>query len=424
MAMLENSRSRMLGALAPVPTGGVLVVFKEDVPAERQAEILGSVSSITTLAGTAAASLSAPSGGSKAAALSHHFRRLGVAVVRPQQSAGLQSLNARLAEFDEVVEARPEFFMFAINPLVEEKADLADTEAETWGVAAVKAASSPYTGEGIKIAVLDTGFALNHPDFAGRIIVTNSTVDGETVDDVQGHGTHCIGTAAGPRRGGQHPRYGVAPAAEIYVCKVLNNGGSGTESQIIAGIDWAISEKCDIISMSLGRPTAPDEAFTLAYELIAKRALDVGCLIVAAAGNESSRKFNHVAPVSSPANCPSILAVGAVDQSLSVAEFSCGGLNDNGGQVDVSGPGVGVFSSVPLPQRYRKLMGTSMACPHVAGVAALWAQSDPSLRGRRLWKALIDNALALPGSKRDVGIGLAQAPQGAVAGQGEDVPTG
>jgi subtilisin len=98
-----------------------------------------------------------------------------------------------------------------------------------------------------------------------------------------------------------------------------------------------------------------------------------------------------------------------VDPNLKVAPFSCGGINANGGGVDISGPGVSVYSSVPRPQLSRLLPGTSMACPHVAGVAALWAESDPSLRGRRLWDALLSSARRL-GSTQDFGSGLVQAP--------------
>ena len=138
---------------------------------------------------------------------------------------------------------------------------------------------------------------------------------------------------------------------------------------------------------------------------------------MAAAGNDSRREYGFVAPVSEPANAPSILAVAALDPLLSVAPFSNGGVEGEGGEVDLSGPGVGVLSAAPMPRRYASFDGTSMACPHVAGIAALLAQSDPELRGRRLWDAMVSTAEALPGAVRDVGAGLARVSVE------EDVPT-
>jgi subtilisin family serine protease len=133
-------------------------------------------------------------------------------------------------------------------------------------------------------------------------------------------------------------------------------------------------------------------------------------LIVAAAGNDSHRPSRYIAPVGWPAAAASIMAVAAVDSDLQVASFSNGGINPRGGGVDIAGPGVSVFSSFPMPERYKRLMGTSMATPHVAGVAALWAQSDPGLRGQTLWRALERSALEIGLPKRDVGAGLVQAP--------------
>jgi subtilisin family serine protease len=94
---------------------------------------------------------------------------------------------------------------------------------------------------------------------------------------------------------------------------------------------------------------------------------------------------------------------------MKIAPFSCGGVNKGGGEVDISGPGVSVYSAFPRPRMSRLLQGTSMACPHVAGIAALWAESDPSLTGLRLWEALRRSAKEL-GTVRDFGSGLMQAP--------------
>jgi subtilisin family serine protease len=266
------------------------------------------------------------------------------------------------------------------------------------------------TGRGVRLAVLDTGIDLGHPDFAGRTIVTHSLVAGQTVDDVQGHGTHCAGTAAGAAAGaGNVPRYGVAPLADLHICKVLNDSGAGRELDILAGIEWAIDQDCAVVSMSLGRPVGPDEPFDPLYEQVGLRALQAGTLVIAAAGNESDRRYGHIAPVTAPANAPSIMAVAAIGADAGIATFSCGGIG--AGAVDIAAPGVGVFSTAPRPRMYRSLSGTSMACPHVAGIAALWAETDRSLRGQGLWDQVKASAVPVGGlGKRDVGAGLVQAP--------------
>ena len=142
----------------------------------------------------------------------------------------------------------------------------------------------------------------------------------------------------------------------------------------------------------------------------AAEALDLDTLVIAAAGNDSDRASGRIAPVGSPANSPSIMAVGAIDANYQPASFSNGGMNGNGGGIDIVAPGVAVFSSAPRPMFYKVLSGTSMACPHVAGVAALWAESDPQLRGRALWNALVGHAKPIQGLPRDIGAGLVQAP--------------
>ncbi|CZT33812.1 S8 family peptidase [Rhizobium sp. 9140] len=331
------------------------------------------------------------------------FEDIGVALFTPARSGRSAGVMAELLRDDIVLEARPEFFLFS-------QQEYRDTTEHTWGVGATKAWESPYTGLGIRIAILDTGIDLDHPDFKGRSIVTRSFVNGEDIMDAQGHGTHCAGTAAGRARSPGVPRYGVAPDASLYIGKVLNNRGFGAERDIITGIRWAIEQRCEIISMSLGSPVQPGASYSRAHERLAKIALDNSCLIMAAAGNESNRTFNAIAPVGWPANVPSILAVGAVDPLYKPASFSNGGINPDGGELDLVAPGVNIFSSVPRPRLYTTNSGTSMACPHAAGVAALWAESDPSLRGRALWNALKAHSRKLPYNVRDVGAGLVAAP--------------
>ncbi|RXH14748.1 S8 family serine peptidase [Bradyrhizobium guangzhouense] len=269
----------------------------------------------------------------------------------------------------------------------------------TWGLSACRVPPSHFDANGIKVAVLDTGFDLGHPEFAGRSFVTNSFV-GQPVQDLHGHGTHTAGTACGPASPpGPVPRYGIGARAQIFIGKVLTNSGGGTQAQVLAGMNWAISNRCAAISMSLGAQIPVQPSYTAA----GNAALNAGCLIIAASGNASSRPWN-IQPTGAPANSPSVVSVAALDSSLRVAVFS------NGGKVDIAGPGVNVFSSWPRPTLHNTISGTSMATPHVAGCAALWAQTSQALRGAALRAKLLASARHLPLPATDVGAGLVQAP--------------
>ncbi|MCV9943173.1 MULTISPECIES: S8 family serine peptidase [Rhizobium] len=281
-----------------------------------------------------------------------------------------------------------------------------DETSNTWGLQAARAIEGELSGAGIKVAVLDTGFDETHQDFVGRSVTKKLFATRSSEGDVHGHGTHCIGTACGPLRPTSGPRYGIAYEAEIYAGKVLGDDGFGTDRSIIAGMEWALDEGCHVISMSLGAATQVGDAPSDDYEQIGQVCLDAGTLVIAAAGNESSRP-QQIEPVGSPANASTILGVGAVDRSFAPASFSCGGLNP-GQEVDIAAPGVDIFSSLP-DDKYDRWNGTSMATPHVAGVAALIAQSDPKFRGWALWARLIQLTKPLSSPARDVGKGLLQA---------------
>ena len=390
--------------LPPQPTGRRIIRFHEGVDRKDIARRIQQATAVDPVTVSSAGSMFAAIQQIGATDAPLVLERFGVAVV----GGGTERANnaaSMLAALDEVADARPEFWLFALQgpPWID------DAEA-TWGVHAVGADSSSSKGDGVKLAILDTGIDLGHPDFAGRSIVARSFVPNETVDDVKGHGTHCAGTASAAYAGGGNiPRYGIGTEVSLHVGKVLNNRGSGRELDIIAGIEWAISEGCHVISMSLGRGTMPDEPADPLYERVGNAALDAGSLILCAAGNESDRRYNYIAPVGSPANAESMMAVAAIGADGGIATFSCGGVGT--GKVDICAPGVAVLSSVPRPELYKKLSGTSMACPHAAGIAALWAASDDSLRGRMLWERLKDSAVAIGGlPQRDVGAGLVRAP--------------
>lgn len=263
----------------------------------------------------------------------------------------------------------------------------------TWGLVACRVPQSGRNGQGIKVAILDTGFGIGHPDFAGRAIVSNSFV-GQPVQDLHGHGTHCTGTALGSLApSGATPRYGIAHRAGLFIGKVLSNTGGSVGGSVLAGINWAIANRCEVISMSLGGQGPVQAAYTAAGQA----ALQRGLLIIAAAGNAGGQ-------TGFPANSPTIMSVASLDPNLQPSSFS------NFGKVDIAAPGRDVFSAAPLPRRYATMSGTSMATPHVAGCAALWAQSSPSLRGMALWNRLRSSARALPIPASRVGAGLVQAP--------------
>jgi len=350
-----------------------------------------------------------------------YFDEIGCAVIgggaAKERSMGI---NMELAADSAISIIEPEYFAFAsgdaaeflrgflkATEVISKEIGLGDKEDEqtdesdtlvfgnTWGLIACRVPTSPRSGFGIKVAVLDTGMFLTHPDFAGRPVISQTFIAGQPVMDGNGHGTHCIGTACGTKvPPGVIQRYGIGWRASIFAGKVLSNTGSGSTASVLAGMNWAIANRCQVISMSLGAQTPVQAAYTAAGQA----ALNNGCLIIAAAGNNN-------AATGAPANSPTIMSVAALDQNLRKANFS------NFGKVEISGPGVGVFSSWPMPQRYNTISGTSMATPHVAGCAALWAETSPNLRGMNLWRKLIATARPLPFPSSRVGAGLVQAPQ-------------
>lgn len=365
------------------------------------------------------------------------FERLGIAVINENRDRELSMLTESATTSNTFLYSEPERYIYALkdpmedfltgyksavddlyNRLVKkeggEKPALVQLQNDvnsSWGINAINLHTSKYSGKGIKLAILDTGLKSGHPDFAGRTPQTSSFITGEDVDELNGHGTHCTGIAAGDNNKRTGYRYGVAKDAVIYIGKVLSNKGVGTDKSIIAGLDWALVNNCNVISMSLGAAVYPGESYSRIYDDLAKKALKQGSLIIAAAGNESKRHLGQIAPVGHPANCPSIMAVAALDNTLSVASFSCGGINGDGGQVDIAGPGVEIYSSWISPDNYNTISGTSMATPFVAGIASLFWEANPGASASDIWMLLTQNAKRLALSASDVGAGLVQAPQ-------------
>jgi subtilisin family serine protease len=297
----------------------------------------------------------------------------------------------------------------------EESAVLGPGVAPTveWGLGASGVDRSTRTGHGIRVAILDTGLDRDHPDFVNRVDPNNlaSFVFGiPSPLDRNGHGTHSAGLACGPINPARPPRYGVAHGAEIFIGRVLNNLGLGATGEILAGIDWAVAHRCEVILLALEIPVKPNQAFNPQFEAKGSLALQRGSLIIAAVGNGSNRPAS-IAPVSEPANCPSIFGVGAAAPPDGLLRQSNGALQFPGaGTVDLVAPGARIRSSDLRHRLYTIRDGTSQAAALTAGIAALYAEVDATIRGGRLMQILRQRAfnLGLPAS--DGGAGLVQAP--------------
>lgn len=262
----------------------------------------------------------------------------------------------------------------------------------TWGLIACKVPPSARSGAGVKVAVLESLIDMGHPDFAHRTIVTQSFVG--PVTPPSAHATHIVGTACGPKSPpGAIPRYGIGYKTLIHLGVVLTSSGSGTTATVLAGMNWAIANRCPVILIAIGSGSPVQAAYTAA----GAAALNKGCLMIAAAGASGG-------PTGAPANSPTIMAVASLDQTLTPSAFS------NVGKIDIAAPGRDIFSSLPRPVKYGLQSGTSQAAAHVAGCAALWAEISPTLRGMNLWKKLQATAKHLPFPPARVGAGLVQAP--------------
>ena len=167
-----------------------------------------------------------------------------------------------------------------------EKSVLKDRTAATWGIQAINAAGSQYTGKGVKVAVLDTGFDFTHPDFTGRTIHRKSFVGTRQAIDKEGHGTHTAAVIGGGRKSkggargneGQGTRYGVASGVRLYIGKIMDDNGEGSDGQALAGIEWALEKGCQVISMSLGASAEEGGGFSLIFEQVGQIAAARNCL--------------------------------------------------------------------------------------------------------------------------------------------------
>ncbi|MFJ3213701.1 S8 family serine peptidase [Streptomyces sp. CL12-4] len=282
----------------------------------------------------------------------------------------------------------------------------ATLDKSTQQIGADLAWAAGYDGRGTKVAVLDTGVDAEHPDLKDRIAASKNFTDSDTTDDRQGHGTHAISTVGGTGAASDGKKKGVAPGAELLAGKVLNDSGFGAESWIIAGMQWAVDQKADVVSMSLGTPTPTDctDPMSVAAEGLAESA---DTLFIVAAGNTGPA----LNTVSSPGCVPGVLTVGAVDRDDSTAQFSSRGpaIGSHTLKPEIAAPGVAISAASAGGRgiyAYRTMSGTSMAAPHVAGAAAVLKQRHPDWTAQQIKAALVSSAKsALPGDVRETGGG-------------------
>jgi cerevisin len=261
---------------------------------------------------------------------------------------------------------------YIANIEIDQVVNAFDSQSDApWGLARIsqrdKLSGSPYTynykenaGQGVNVYVIDTGINISHNDFEGRAVWGKTIPKGLSDKDENGHGTHCAGTVGGKT-------YGVAKKATLIAVRVLNKKGSGSNSDVIAGIEWAAKDQRygigKVISMSLGGTPSST------LDQVVNKAADAGIAVVVAAGND-----NLDATTSSPARAEKAITVGATNIKDERAYFS-----NWGSKIDIFGPGVDIKSAwIGSNDATNTISGTSMACPHIAGIAATFISQGTS----------------------------------------------
>lgn len=265
-----------------------------------------------------------------------------------------------------------------------------------WNIALVRANQiwGKATGKGVKVAVMDSGIAKGHPDLpvaGGMCFAPGFAAD--DWEDTHGHGTHCAGIIGA--RNNHTGIIGVAPECDLYALRV-HDGNGGNTDWIFAAMEWAAREKMQVVSLSQWDTSGvgvPDAPYWTDMQRGAEILAQAGCIVVGIAGNCGAQD-NHW--VSNPGRCPAIMATGSVDSNRSWADSSAYGPDHLPEEqaVEIAAPGVAVLSTLP-GGGYGHYSGTSMACPHVSGAAALLCQirsewSVPQIRGHL--KATADDA--------------------------------
>jgi subtilisin family serine protease len=259
-----------------------------------------------------------------------------------------------LAKRVEILRIDPDIEVYALENVRIKGVKSQPAQTLTWNIDQVDAEISwgISTGDPVKVGVIDTGIDLKHPDLQANIKGGyNAIYPWKSPNDDNGHGTHVAGIIAALNN--DIGVVGVGPNIDLYAIKVLNASGSGYLSDVIEGLDWAVTYGMQVVNMSLG--TSQD---IQSFHDAILNAYNAGVVIVAAAGNSGGA-------VSYPAAYPEVIAVSATDQNNQIASWS-----SRGPEVDLAAPGVNIYSTYK-GQSYATLSGTSMAAPHVSGAAAL-----------------------------------------------------
>jgi subtilisin family serine protease len=329
--------------------------------------------------------------------------------------------------------------------LIPQVAPSRDAGGEPWGIQAVGADRCAIRGEGVCVAVLDTGIDAAHAAFAGLIREDNYRDFTNTgLRDTVGHGTHCAGIIFGRDVGGR--RVAVAPGiTQVIIGKIADRNFTTTTDQLEEALNWAVGQGADVISLSVGldflghakaleEAAIPHEAaliaalndyrdYTRFFDRLMGRVITEGAasrsaLVVAATGNDSHADGNPSYRIGAtlPATAENVIAVGAIgktaDGAFFIAPFSNTGAN-------LCAPGVGILSALP-GNTYGVLSGTSQAAPHAAGVAALWWQKmrierrqrpNPTDVASRMTGRATTDRLPSGASYDEIGLGLVEAPR-------------
>jgi len=277
-------------------------------------------------------------------------------------------------------------------------------------------------GQGIKIAVLDTGIDETHPDFAGRIMAMKSFI-GLSAHDDNGHGTHVAGTIAGSGAKSRGKYVGVAPAASLYIGKVLRANANGLMSSVMAGIEWAVLEqKVHIINLSLGAE-GPSDGTDALSSLCDEAVLQCGVVMCIAAGNMGP----GLRTVGAPGCARFAITVGAIDDNDRIAMFSSRGPSADGRiKPDLVFPGVQIIAPQASGTNFGKIVepgytssdGTSMAAPHASGVAALMLQANPKLTAAQVKVKIVAGGINIGALPNEQGIGRGDAYRAVIAAKG------